>query len=135
VLAESEVTVPLERFDEPGQRRLEPLAAKAVGGLPKGHERLADLVVVATRSRRTPPRLSRLRGCEHAEGVLAVVARQGDELLHDAPLVSARRGVVPRADGVNQLESCCLAHGPLPRSLSPPVAAGSKVGEATGPAR
>jgi hypothetical protein len=41
-----------------------------------------------------------------------MVARQGDELVDDAPLVGAWRGLVPRADGVNEAS-------PAPRPRSP----------------
>ena len=126
-----EVAMAFHRIDQHRDQRLQPLAADPIGGLPQHRQRLPNRLVVQTVAcpRFRPGGLL----SQHPDGVLAVVAGQGHELIEDLDLVHRRRAAVARSQRFDQLLACCHADSPRHVVLLPPDhPTGSKLREATG---
>ena len=93
----------LERREQDGEQRLQSLPTNAIRGLPQNDQRLAyGLVVQAPPTATFDARLSGA-SVEHPNGVLAMVASEGDELIQDPTLLVHCARPIPPGDCVNQL--------------------------------
>src|SRR3989442_15800961 len=97
------MSVTFQGGEEDEEQWLEPFPTDAIGRLPENDERLMDGLVV--QSQALVPRSGRYsrEPVEHANGVLAVVARECHKLIEDPTLLIRRNGPVPLADRLHQL--------------------------------
>ena len=93
----------LERRDKDRQQRLQPLAADSVARLPQDDQRLFHSLVVDPEPSRSPGRHQLRSRVQQSDRMLAVVARDGHELVQNAPLVSCRCLPVPLRNRLHQL--------------------------------
>lgn len=108
---EGQMAVPFQGLDEAGQDGLEPLAADAVGGLPQDDKGLSDgLTVCAAVDRRGLRRVAD-GGAEESNGVLAMVASDGHELVEGFGLLGLGGAQVALAQRIEEFGPRLPAHG------------------------
>jgi hypothetical protein len=117
---EVEVAVPLQGCDQAGQEGLQAFTTDAVGGFPEDDQGLSHrLVVGAPGHDGGVGSEGAIRG-EQPDGVLAVAASDGDELVEDLALVVLGGSLIPLPQHFEQLVLGLLAdllrHG-LPPEL------------------
>jgi hypothetical protein len=121
--------VALHRLGKRRQRGLKPLTANPIRGLPGHHECGANLLVIQTSSL-PRPFLRRLRSAsQQSHHMLAMVARQGHELIEDLDLLGPPGPDVPLTDRTHQFPLRRRAH--LPRGGERTFSATASPGEAS----
>src|SRR5688572_2254616 len=104
------MTMPLERWDEFGEEGRQALGTDFVCRRPRAGQGLLHDRAVVWRSRSSDRRWRTDWAEEQANGVLALVARDGDELVEDDRPLAVPGGSIPRCDLDQQLALGAEAH-------------------------
>lgn len=115
----AKVAVSLQSGDQARQDGLEAFATDSVGGFPEDDQRLSHRLIVGAPSHDRSSGSERCVGGKQSDGVLAVAASDGDELIKDLALVMLGGLLITLTQQLKQFALALLAD--LFRHRMPPV--------------